>query len=588
VEHREPVHFERAPRHARRPARRAGLLVAAALLLVAPAGPATAAPAPPTPRPSATNDATGSVLEGIDVSHWQGTIDWGKVAAAGKKFAIIKATESIDFVDDHYATNHSAAKAKGIWTGAYHFARPSSTAGDAVNEADWFASHIGLGAGDLIPALDLEVSGSLSITALQSWVKSFLDRVTARTGVRPMVYTSPAFWKKYMGDTTAIADAGYKILWVAHWGVSAPTVPASNWGGRGWTFWQYSNCGSVPGISGCVDLDRYNGTDLGAVAYSTFKLTATAPSGVKQGASGTASVGIIRTNFDAGVQLDVKGLPAGSTLSFDANPVDDNGALMTVKTASDPAATSTGTYPLTITGQANGLTRTTTMNFVVLDGIAPTLTRPVTRLVTGRSIGSTVPVCVTWSRSDPSGIGGVALQRRVNGGSWTSARLSSSQATSWWTSQTSGSTLQPRVKVSDKLSNTTDWQTAPISKVSIVQQTTSAAAWSSGWHSMSSSSYSGGTAKYATARGASVTYKFTGSSIAWVAAKGPSRGSATVYLDGKAVATISLYSSTFTPRYLAFARNFGVNGTHTLKIVVAGTAGHARVDVDAFVKQALY
>jgi hypothetical protein len=228
------------------------------------------------------------------------------------------------------------------------------------------------------------------------------------------------------------------------------------------------------------------------------------------------------------------------------------------------------------------------MNFVVLDGIAPTLTRPVTRLVTGRSIGSTVPVCVTWSRSDPSGIGGVALQRRVNGGSWTSARLSSSQATSWWTSQTSGSTLQPRVKVSDKLSNTTDWQTAPISKVSIVQQTTSAAAWSSGWHSMSSSSYSGGTAKYATARGASVTYKFTGSSIAWVAAKGPSRGSATVYLDGKAVATISLYSSTFTPRYLAFARNFGVNGTHTLKIVVAGTAGHARVDVDAFVKQALY
>jgi GH25 family lysozyme M1 (1,4-beta-N-acetylmuramidase) len=588
VEHREPVHFERAPRHARRPARRAGLLVAAALLLVAPAGPATAAPAPPTPRPSATNDATGSVLEGIDVSHWQGTIDWGKVAAAGKTFAIIKATESIDFVDDHYATNHGAAKAKGIWTGAYHFARPSSTSGDAVNEADWFASHIGLGAGDLIPALDLEVSGSLSITALQSWVKSFLDRVTARTGVRPMVYTSPAFWKKYMGDTTAIADAGYKILWVAHWGVSAPIVPASNWGGRGWTFWQYSNCGSVPGISGCVDLDRYNGTDLGAVAYSTFKLTATAPSGVKQGASGTGSVGIIRTNFDAGVQLDVKGLPAGSTLSFDANPVDDNGALMTVKTASDPAATSTGTYPLTITGQANGLTRTTTMNFVVLDGIAPTLTRPVTRLVTGRSIGSTVPVCVTWSRSDPSGIGGVALQRRVNGGSWTSAKLSSSQATSWWTSQTSGSTLQPRVKVRDKLSNTTDWQTAPISKVSIVQQTTSAAAWSSGWHSMSSSSYSGGTAKYATARGASVTYKFTGSSIAWVAAKGPSRGSATVYLDGKAVATISLYSSTFTPRYLAFARNFGVNGTHTLKIVVAGTAGHARVDVDAFVKQALY
>jgi len=70
-----------------------------------------------------------------------------------------------------------------------------------------------------------------------------------------------------MGDTRWFADNGYPVLWVAHWGVNAPTVPAQNWGGRSWTFWQYTNCGSVPGISGCVDLDRFNGTSLSSVTW---------------------------------------------------------------------------------------------------------------------------------------------------------------------------------------------------------------------------------------------------------------------------------------------------------------------------------
>ena len=74
-----------------------------------------------------------------------------------------------------------------------------------------------------------------------------------------MIYTSPSFWTNSMGNTTMFADQGYSVLWVAHWGTSSPTVPAANWGGHGWTFWQYSNCGSAAGISGCVDLDRYNG-----------------------------------------------------------------------------------------------------------------------------------------------------------------------------------------------------------------------------------------------------------------------------------------------------------------------------------------
>ncbi len=70
-----------------------------------------------------------------------------------------------------------------------------------------------------------------------------------------MVYTSPAGWESRTGDTTAVADAGYTVLWIAHWNVDAPRLPANDWSGNGWTFWQYGNCGSVPGIAGCVDVD---------------------------------------------------------------------------------------------------------------------------------------------------------------------------------------------------------------------------------------------------------------------------------------------------------------------------------------------
>ena len=117
-----------------------------------------------------------------------------------------------------------------MWTGSYHFARPDATANDAVNEADHFVSTARFGVGDLIPALDLEDAGGLGVTALQAWVRAWLDRVTARIGIRPMIYVSPAFWTKYLGGSRAIADAGYKTLWIAHWGVTTPDRPGQQLG----------------------------------------------------------------------------------------------------------------------------------------------------------------------------------------------------------------------------------------------------------------------------------------------------------------------------------------------------------------------
>ena len=206
-------------------------------------------------------------LEGIDVSHWNGTINWPQVAGAGKTFAIIKATEGETLLDSMYATNHSGARAAGVRATAYHFARPGLPTGEATIQADWFVQNAALLSGDLIPALDLEVSGGLSTTDLRAWVLAWLTEVNAKLGVKAMIYTNPSFWQTYMGDTTMFADQGYALLWIAHWFVSSPTAPARNWGGHSWTFWQYDNCGTVAGISGCVDLDRYNGTDLTPVTF---------------------------------------------------------------------------------------------------------------------------------------------------------------------------------------------------------------------------------------------------------------------------------------------------------------------------------
>jgi len=206
------------------------------------------------------------MTEGIDVSNWQGTIDWAQVAAAGKKFVYMKASEDTTYVDPTYTANRSQARAAGLYVGAYHFAQPTTTPGDAVAEADHFVDTATPARGDLLPVLDLERSGGLSQAALTTWVQQYVGQIYLRTGVRAVIYVSPNFWRTYLADTAWFGANGYDILWIAHWTTAtAPTVPGANWAGKGWTFWQYTSSGTVPGISGRVDLNRYNGTNLAKV-----------------------------------------------------------------------------------------------------------------------------------------------------------------------------------------------------------------------------------------------------------------------------------------------------------------------------------
>jgi lysozyme len=217
--------------------------------------------------PAAAGGRTTERLKGIDISHWDGTIDWNKVGNHPISFVIAKATQGQTFNDPNYSGYRTGAAGQRIAFTAFHFADPDTSLNDATIQADHFVKTAALRSGNLIPALDLEWYNGLTVGQLVQWVKDWLREVSVLMGVKPMIYTNASFWSTRMGNTTWFATHGYKSLWIASWTTThPPIVPANNWGGHGWTFWQWTDCGSVAGISGCVDRDRYNGTDLTPVA----------------------------------------------------------------------------------------------------------------------------------------------------------------------------------------------------------------------------------------------------------------------------------------------------------------------------------
>ncbi len=221
------------------------------------------------------SDAATARAKGLDVSNFQGTINWGQVAKAGYRFAFGKATEGAGYVDKTYTTNRNGSEAAGLVFGGYHFARPTGASvaaatASGIKQANHFLAIAGPQPGELPPVLDLEVTGSLPQQRLLAWTLAWLGQIDARTGVEPFLYTSPLFWKNQLGDSTAAAAAGTG-LWIAHWtSGSKPVVPAQNWNGSGWKFWQWTDCVAVPGIKHCSDGDRLNGANPASVAIAPY------------------------------------------------------------------------------------------------------------------------------------------------------------------------------------------------------------------------------------------------------------------------------------------------------------------------------
>jgi GH25 family lysozyme M1 (1,4-beta-N-acetylmuramidase) len=194
---------------------------------------------------------------GIDVSHYQGTINWSSVKSAGISFAYIKATEGTTYTDPQFSANYLHAYNAKVIRGAYHFAQPGSSSG--ASQATYFATHGGAWSADnltLPGMLDLEGGCyGLSTTSMRSWILDFYTTYKAKTTRDIVIYTSPSWWNTCTGSWTGMSAKS--PLFVADWTTSAnPTIPA---GFPYATIWQYTDSGSVSGISGAVDRDRFNG-----------------------------------------------------------------------------------------------------------------------------------------------------------------------------------------------------------------------------------------------------------------------------------------------------------------------------------------
>lgn len=191
---------------------------------------------------------SNSDLRGIDVSRWQGSIDWQAVRGMAVEIAYIKSSEGADYIDPYFERNYSGAQSAGVKCGFYHFMTAiSETAARA--QAEYFARVISGKRFQARPTADLPYDRRLSAAAFTRVCAAFLERVEELTGVTPMIYSSAYGAREYL-----LEPLNKYPLWVANYGVG---TPESNPRWARWTGFQYSETGRVAGISTLVDMDWF-------------------------------------------------------------------------------------------------------------------------------------------------------------------------------------------------------------------------------------------------------------------------------------------------------------------------------------------
>ncbi|MHB8418388.1 MAG: GH25 family lysozyme [Myxococcales bacterium] len=206
----------------------------------------------------------GTMIQGVDVSSYQGgSINWGQAKGSGIEWAYAKATEGggsgcgWNYQDPTFPGNWSGTANAGVLRGAYHFFHPSC---NGTAQADFYLGYVGaLGAGDLPPMLDWEVSDGVSGSTASASAQAFINEIKAKTGKQTVIYTSPGLWSGF-----GASGFGNNPLWVADYvnytDTACPALP-SGW--SSFDFWQYSDgthgTPSVPGIGAC-DRDIFNGS----------------------------------------------------------------------------------------------------------------------------------------------------------------------------------------------------------------------------------------------------------------------------------------------------------------------------------------
>ena len=192
-------------------------------------------------------------VHGVDVSRWQGEIDWVKLRSQGANFAYIKATDGGDHLDPMFRKNWRGAHAAGLKRGAYHFFYWCRVASE---QADWFIRNVPKVEGALPPVIDVEYNGEskckrrLSRATVLEKMTVFMDRLEAHYGQRPVIYTAPDFYR----DNLKGAFPNHPF-----WLRAVAQHPSKVYPGRKWVFWQYSGSGLSHGVKGKIDLNVFHG-----------------------------------------------------------------------------------------------------------------------------------------------------------------------------------------------------------------------------------------------------------------------------------------------------------------------------------------
>lgn len=221
------------------------VVLAATMLLGSCAGKPKAAPQPVAKRSIAPRNEQAP-YDGIDISSHQGDIDWDKVSQDKNiRFVYIKATEGASYRSPHYSRNITLAKSHGILVGSYHYLRTTSTMRAQFNN---FLQVATVSSQDLIPMIDVEELGSWSRKQIIDSVKVFAALITQRYGVKPMIYSTMAFYNRNL--------APHFNKYPLYIGRYSATQPSIAWNGY-YTIWQFSETGIIPGIDAYVDLCHY-------------------------------------------------------------------------------------------------------------------------------------------------------------------------------------------------------------------------------------------------------------------------------------------------------------------------------------------
>lgn len=221
----------------------------------------------------------------IDISHWQGEMDWDVFMQSDAEGCIIRAgscnaTSGIPYTDYKYEQNMTAAEFATEIIGTYWYWRPSH---DPIEQADYYADLLKFKHWNLAPIADVEAWEYVNISTMQSRLKKFVDRLEYRTGRKPLIYTRASFWNPYVGNPSWASDHD---LWIARYNGTL-TGPWSDGNYKpvswdDWVFWQYSADGNGLGRfygagSDDVDLNYFNGTMEELKEYADLDNTAPQP-----------------------------------------------------------------------------------------------------------------------------------------------------------------------------------------------------------------------------------------------------------------------------------------------------------------------